>query len=406
MKQKFIPKQTQKQKLNVHHGVQTSLNILSMNNEALKIYLNEQLASLPYLSFANIEQDDDSFLNYAQKDENLYEVLHSQIPYCKTRLNSDLCDYLIFQLDSNGYFRVNEDELLSNSPFSTTLTKQHIHYLQQFEPLGCFAFSLAHCLKLQCVEDSQICRDAYLLCDYLEEVVKGKLDYFEERTKLSKERKRKAFSYIQSLNPKPAANYSCFATFAQPEFKIFVNDNKITIELEQDEFELVFDAEIAEESEEIQTFLRQQRKASNRLINDIKNRNTTLLQIMQIICDYQKNFFLKNEPLKHLTLEMIAKKAGIHTSTVSRAIANKTFEFNHHYYPLKKMLNHGGTSSSEDIIKQRILYHIKNEDLHHPYSDEQLRKLLLNENIEVARRTIGKYRESMNILSTTYRRAR
>ena len=70
------------------------------------------------------------------------------------------------------------------------------------------------------------------------------------------------------------------------------------------------------------------------------------------------------------------------------------------------MLNHSGTSTPEELIKQRIAYHIKNENVHHPYSDEQLRKLLLKEEIEISRRTITKYRESMHILSTTYRRVR
>ena len=406
MKQKFIPKQTQTQKLNIHKDVQVSLNILSMNNEALKVYLNERLSSLPYLRYVQQDVDSNAFLDYVQKEENLYEVLYSQIPYTKVKLNHDLCDYLIFQLNSNGYFKTNESELLSNAPFPQKMVKEHIQTLQQLEPLGCFAFSLSHCLKLQCIEDTQVCKDAYLLCDYLEEMVKGKLDDISNHLHLSNERIQQAFSYIQTLNPKPAANYSCFATYAQPEFRITVIDQKIKIELEHDDLEFVFDTEIKQESKEIQAFLSQQRKEAEQLIHAMKRRNTTLLQIMQIICEIQQDFFLHQGSLKHLTLEMIAKRAGIHISTVSRAIANKTFEFQHKYYPLKKMLNHSGTSTPEELIKQRIAYHIKNENVHHPYSDEQLRKLLLKEEIEISRRTITKYRESMHILSTTYRRVR
>lgn len=406
MKQKLIPKQTQLQKLNIHKGVQTSLGILSMSNEALKVYLNERLSSLPYVSYAHSNEESDLYLNYAQKEENLYEVISSQIPYSKSKLNRDLCDYLIFQLDSNGYFKISEEELFLNSPFPKKMTIEHIHTLQQFEPLGCFSFSLAHCLKLQCTQDTPISLHAYILCDYLEEIVKGKFQEICEQTHLDLQQIQEAFLYIQSLNPKPAANYACFAAYSQPEFKISIIDHKIKIELDHEDFELVFDTQNYHESKEIQDFLKQQRLETERLIDDLKRRKTTLLQIMQIICDEQKDFFLNDAPLHHLTLEMIAKKAGVHPSTVSRAIANKTFEFNHQYYPLKKMLNRGGTTSPEEFIKERISFHIKNEDAHHPYSDEQLRKLLIKENIEVARRTITKYRESMHILSSTYRRIR
>ena len=108
------------------------------------------------------------------------------------------------------------------------------------------------------------------------------------------------------MNPKPAANYSCFATYAQPEFRITVIDQKIKIELEHDDLEFVFDTEIKQESKEIQAFLSQQRKEAELLIHAMKRRNTTLLQIMQIICEIQQDFFLHQGSLKHLTLEMLS----------------------------------------------------------------------------------------------------
>lgn len=394
MKQQLIPQQKLDIKQKFNHQVQNSLNILSFNNEELKIYLQEQMNTMPFLNFAK-EPEIENFLNYNQHQESLYDKLMEQIPYVQPPLNQDICDFLIFQLDSNGYFRQSETELLQSSPFTKLQTLSTLHALQTLEPYGCFAFNLAHCLQLQCIRHSSIVsQNATILCNYLEDIIKQKYAYIESKTSLCKEDILEAFKFIQTLNPKPAANYANFAPYAQPEFKISINaDRHIQIESNHSDLELVFDVQNEFEGKEFQEFVKKQRASANSLIQAIQKRNTTLLQIMQIICEKQKDFFLNDGCLQPLTLEMVAKECGLHISTISRAIMNKSFEFNHRYYLLKTMFKRSGIHSSETFIKQRIHYYIDHEDKQNPYSDEKLRKLLLSENIKVARRTISKYRE-------------
>lgn len=405
MKQQLIPKQKLEQTQKYNQKFQKSLNILSLNNEELKIYLKEQMTSLPFLSFSHSENT--SFLIESNaKEETLYDVLMKQIPYFDPPLNQEICDYLISQLDSNGYFKLNKKELLKQANFPAVLIDATLSALQQCEPYGCFAFSLAECLKLQCLQNSHPASEtALILCDYLQDIVNGQLSRVSEATGFSLDEIREGFHFIQSLNPKPAAQYAQMAIYAQPELKVSLVDSKIKIECNDADLQLTFDALNNQESKEVQKFMRSQRKAAQELMNALQKRNATLIQIMQVICEIQSDYFLNNGNLKPMTLQQVAQKCDLHVSTISRAIANKSFEFNQRYILLKKMFTHGGTNTSEGKIKERMIDYIEHEGSE-PYSDEDLRKLLAKEEIFVSRRTIAKYRESCRILNSTQRKAK
>ncbi len=126
----------------------------------------------------------------------------------------------------------------------------------------------------------------------------------------------------------------------------------------------------------------------------------TLIQIMSVLCTIQKDYLLENKPLQYCTLETVGKQCHLHSSTISRAIRQKSFEYKNRYYPISSLFSH----SSEAILKQKIRDIINKEDPSHPYSDEKIRKLLNEKDIYLSRRTIQKYREQMDIKNSIQRK--
>lgn len=404
MKQQLIPKHKLLLTKKYNNIFKDYLNILSLNNDELILFLKEFSNENTFFEYKETI-DKDIYLNYVQNSTSLYDVLIEQIRMSNKLYNQECCEYLIFQLDSNGYFK-NKD--FYNHPFySKEEIDYHINLLQNCEPYGCFTNNLKECLQLQCLHSNDKRAEiAYKLCNYLEEIVSNKLDIIINELNLSKEEIFDSFHFIQTLNPKPAANFAVQAIYTSVEFKIEIIDQKIQISLQQEDFNLIFDPDNTNENLEIQEYIKKQKHQYKQIINAIKKRNTTLLLIMQAICEHQKDFFLNHGHLNHLTMQEIANTCDLHVSTVSRAIQNKAFEFENQFYSLKKMFTHSGTNVSEQEIKSKIVQYIKNENSRRPLSDEKIRLKLLKENIEISRRTVQKYREQCHIPNASKRKTK
>ena len=406
MKQALIPKPELIQKTKFNHSRNESLKILSFNHEELKVYLQEQMNQNPFLHVTQSEADADSFLSYDHSKESLYDVILSQLQLQSQRYNQELCEALLSQLDSNGYFKESRLALLKSCNCSEAELTYHLNLLHTLEPYGAFAFDLKDCLRIQCqASEHPASETAIILCDELEELALRRWDSIIAKTQLTYEEIQEGFHFIQSCNPKPCANYAIEAIYMLPEFKVEVIDGNIQIQRIKDDFTIQLDMESIDRKQELNTYLKAQREQVKNIINSIAKRNMTLLQIMNCICEIQQDFFLKHAPLQHMTLEMAAKRCGLHISTISRAITNKAFEFEHHYYPMKKMFVSGGASGiSQDEIKKRIRSIIQEEDKKHPYSDEAIRTILESEGIQLSRRAVAKYREACYLFNSSKRK--
>lgn len=396
MKQKITVKPELKMKQAYNSQKEQSLKILSFNTTDLKQYLIKQAQTNPFLSYTT--NDADAFLEYDQTQPSLYDQIHHELQFQNQSIPNDLCDYLISQLDSNGYFKTNTFQ----TTYSTSQIQQAIHILQRLEPVGCFCRTLKECLQIQCEmsphPDSKI---AMLLCEYLEELATNQINVILQNTNLSKEEILRGFQFIKTLNPKPAANFSQEAPTLIPEIKITYEDT-FHFELLNQDFSLDF-----EDLNHVTQELRQLRNQAKQILNALQKRNITLLQIMDTLCHIQEDFFLHQGPIHYCTLEMVAKECGLHTSTISRAIAQKSFEYQNTYYPIKFLFSHTGNKEiSSNSIQKRIQEIIQNEDKKHPYSDEAIRKILLKENIQISRRTVTKYREQLFLFNSNQRKSK
>lgn len=406
MKQSLIPKPELKQKNNFNRSRNESLKILSLSHEELNVYLQEQMNQNPFLHIAQGDQDGDAFLSYDHSEESLYDVILKQLQMLTVRYDQELCEILISQLDSNGYFKPSRKELFTVCGCSEAELTYHLHLLHTLEPYGAFAFDLKDCLQIQCRQsEAPASETAFILCDYLEELALRRLDRVLAKTQLTLEELQEGFRFIQSCNPKPAANYAKDTMYMMPEFRIEVVDEEIVIQRLHDDVSVQLDMEETAIGNEMTAYLRAQREQVKTIISSVAKRNMTLLQVMNCICEVQKDFFIKRAPLQHFTLEMAAKRCGLHISTISRAVANKSFEFENRYYSMKKMFTSGGASGiSQDELKKRIVSIIDKEDKKHPYSDEEIRRLLEKDGIHISRRAVAKYREACFIFNSSKRK--
>lgn len=402
MKQQLIPKQKLLITKKYNPSLKSYLNVLSFSNDELHEFLKEMSQEHSLIQYEAASYEKDVFLEYDHSLPSFYDTIMEQVRLNFDQYDEDICEYLIFQTDSNGYLK---KEIYDHPIYSKNKIEKNLKILRDCEPYGCFSFTLSQCLKLQCLHsDNPLAKTAILLCDHLEEIVSGKVIEVCQILSLDQQELLNAFHFIQTLNPKPAANFAQHAAYATNEFIVTKDHEILEISLTHSDFKCQFDPQDEIQSKEWLQHVKSERKKYEALMKAIEKRNTTLLMIMKIICEKQKDFFLNHAELKHLTLQDIADECGLHVSTISRAIQNKTFEFEHQYYLLKHMLIRSGTNVTEQSIKKRMKEMIEKEDKRHPLSDEKIKKLLSKESINVSRRVIQKYREQCAIPNSSQRK--
>ena len=373
MKQNITIKPELKIKQTFNAQTKKSLKILSLNKQDLMEYIHEVSKSNPYLSI-----EENNTLNYVSAQESLYDHFKQELFMTNQNVKEEILIQLLSIIDSNGYFK--------EKPESTNEINKSIYILQRLEPKGCFSKNLKECLSIQC-EDQPT---SHLLCDYLNELAENNYDKIIQETNLSKKEIQNAYLSIQALNPKPAATFSKYAYYVLPEIKI-----KDDLTLEYQDLQIHF-----EDIQQTNDKLKELRLEAKQLFTNLEKRKMTLIQIMSVLCDIQKDYLLENKPLCHCTLEIVGKQCNLHPSTISRAIHQKSFEYKNKYYPISSLFCH----SNDIFMKQKIQEIINQEDVSHPYSDEKIRKLLEKQNIHLSRRTIQKYREQMHIQSSIHRK--
>ena len=157
--------------------------------------------------------------------------------------------------------------------------------------------------------------------------------------------------------------------------------------------------------ETVTEFVKPYLKRIRLLIDTLNARERTLFSIVSNIAEHQKAFFLENGSLQPFTLKKVAEELGMHESTISRAISNKSLRFKNREIPLKYFfVSQTVNGDSKDSVESKIRALVDTEDKSHPLSDQKICDLLKRDNVIVARRTIAKYREQMGILSASKRK--
>ncbi len=381
---------------------------------------------------SNYSQDDDQYETPIVSEQSFQEYLMQQIGYQDITDEQMLIgNYIIGSLDDNGYLARPiasiVDDLLFTSNVETTEqeVEEVLKIVQQLDPPGIGATNLQECLMIQLkrLQEEHPFEDYSLAMRVVDECFeafsKKHYDKIARKLNVSNMALKAAIDEIQKLNPKPGDtfNSNTRVQYITPDFYINVKDGELDLSLAgQNMPELHINKEYPQMLEEYSgkkessrnqetvLFIKKKIDAAKWFINAIDQRQNTLRITMQAIMDTQKDYFLSGDDakLKPMILKDIAQKVGLDISTVSRVANSKYVQTPYGTFLLKKFFSEGITNNDgEEVstreIKKVLREHIDAEDKSKPLTDEELRDILEKKGYPIARRTVAKYREQLDI---------
>lgn len=365
------------------------------------------------------EPDFDYFQQKVSASKSLYRHIYEQIGIAfKAPADKIIAQHLTEKLDRAGYFRGNTEEIAKQLKCSRSKVDNILAQMQQFEPSGIFACNLKECLKIQLQDNNLYDPAIAILLENLDLLAEGKLKELQKKCSASAEDIQTMISDIKSLNPKPALAWDYdINTYIIPDVFVYRKKNgNYIIELNQNSLPKIlinqrYLSELSASDKSTKRFLREQLSSANFLIKALHQRATTLLRVSEEIIRTQKDFLDYGiEKLKPLNLKDIAYNLEMHESTISRITTNKYIHTPNGIFELKFFFSSAANSfiGQEDIstvsIKHKIKQIISNEEKNKILSDDKISEILAQEGIKVARRTVAKYRESLNIPTSAERK--
>lgn len=382
----------------------------------------------------HFSRDDKQRPVYLTEGRSLQEYLVEQLGYRNlTEREMRLAIYLVGSIDEDGYLRRDLESVADDIAFTvgveTTVEELErlLGVIHELEPAGVGARNLQECLLLQIGQLPQTTSTRRLatkiLTDHFEEFVKKHYERLMSRLQVSEEEFREAISEIKRLAPKPGNLYAEGGTNTTPyiipdflldyqdgEFQLSLNSynvpevkvNRRYVEMIRDMVKA--DGKVREEDKEALQFVKQKIDSAKWFISAIKQRHDTLMRTMQTILDYQQEYFRTGDrsKLRPMILKDIADRTGLDVSTISRVVNSKYVQTQFGIILLKSLFSEAmQTASGEEVssyeIKTLLQKCIDEEDKRHPLTDETLMNILNDHGYCIARRTVAKYREMLNI---------
>lgn len=380
--------------------------------------------------------------NYPEADENktvpyrvettFHDMLADQLGMLKLDERSlKIAEQIVGSIDDDGYLRRETASIQDDLAFRQNIqvTEQEIEALiakiQQFDPAGVCARNLQECLLLQLNrkinEGKNVKMAMDVLSDYFDEFTKKHYDKIQRGLSLTDDQLREVINQIIKLNPKPGGNVgevNSAESYVIPDFFVLNNGGKLEITLNSKNApdlrisegyrDMLRDYDRGSKKDKRQKeaviFIKQKIDAAKWFIDAIKQRQHTLLSTMETILDYQYEFFLTGDEttMRPMILKDIAERTGLDISTVSRVANSKFVQTEFGTYRLKFFFSESlSTDSGEEVstreVKKILSNMVEAESKKKPLSDERLTELLQEKGYNIARRTVAKYREQLNI---------
>ncbi len=350
------------------------------------------------------------------KPESLQEHLLKQLSLQKlSKKNLEIAEQIIGNIDEDGYFKGDINEIAKKYKASKKTVEKVLKLIQTFDPLGVGARDLKECLTVQLKAKGFTNKEfEEIISHYLTELATHDYEKIEKELNISEDKLQKFIKILKTLDPKPGRNYTnSFPSYAIPEllleiddegnFHLYLNEREIPkIRINKNYLKLLKDPNTPKEAKK---FLRGKLKSAKELISALEQRNKTILKIANFLINYQKEFFLNGKSaLRPLTLRKVAEETGLDESTISRAVSGKFMETPQGIIELRELFSGQIKGVSSQFIKEKIKEIIAEENPSKPLSDGKIAEILKQEGIEIARRTVAKYREEMKILPAKLRR--
>jgi len=389
--------------------------------EYLDTHSNSMHGSLTAESGREDGDSPPSWENSLTKKTSLEDHLLWQLRLSKiTDLESSIGLYVIQNLDENGYLTLTVDEVCAATETTPEVVETLLKRIHYFDPVGVAARNLRECLLVQLenlgLSDSLA---ALIVGNYLHFLESKRYERLAKDLNVTIEEIADAAHLIASLEPKPSRGFEqdevrtvlpdVFVEKIGGEWVIYLNDDGVPRLRVSSLYRRMAGQEGAAE-EEARQYLQEKVRAATWLIKSIQQRQQTLMKVTQSIFKFQVQFLDHGvSHLKPMVLRDVAEDIHMHESTVSRATANKYVHTPQGLFELKYFFQSAiSTGTGEDVasesVKQKIRQIIDGENPLAPYSDQYIATALSNDSIEIARRTVAKYREAMGILPSSRRR--
>lgn len=388
-------------------------------------------------NFRNSSSDDrPQFSTFSVKD-SFTQSLMEQLGY------RDLDDhrkaiaaFIIGSLDGDGYLRRDIESLVDDMAFRAGIEAtdeealEMLKLIQEFEPSGVGARNLQECLLLQ-TRNLKSCPDSEhaitILRDHFQEFTAKHFDKIMNKMGLSQQELKAAMAKILKLNPAPGGDlddsYTDQAQQIVPDFILDLVDGKLVLTMPRFNIpelrinrkyaDIMLEAASSNErsKKEAAAFVKQKMDSAKWFVEAIKQRHNTLMTTMQAIVDYQHDYFMDGDEknLRPMVLKDIAAKTGFDISTISRVVNSKYIETHFGIYSLKYFFSEGlenadGENVSTRELKTALQEVIDAEDKSKPLTDDELVEVMTGKGYKVARRTIAKYRDQLNIPTARLRK--
>lgn len=404
MKQKMQYIQTLKQTLKLNQKLLKSLDFLTDNIDDINKVVQQVLETNPFLELKSPKNyDTQQFIESISNKRSLKDDLYLQLSACTRPYNEDLMDYLIESLDDSGFLSYPIDQYLTDLDIDREMLDAHLDILRSFEPNGVGAADAIDSIIIQ-LKNNNKTKSYTLFRDYQDVILTQNYSLIKQKTGLKKEEIDHLFYEIRSCNPFPYNMYSSSQDdYISPDILIEVEDSNIMITpINQPELivnDLLY--EKVKNDENMKSYFND----AHFLIENLTKRNQTVLFVANALVNIQSGYFLYDDELYPCTLSQLASETGFHESTISRTLNNKYYSFNGEVYPLKQLLvSQTASGDSSDSIKKAIVELVDSEDKEHPLSDNQILKKLEELELHCSRRVIVKYRQQLNIPSSTKRK--
>lgn len=375
--------------------------------------------------------DGEAMVTPARVETSFHDYVLDQLGMLELDERSQkIAEQIIGSLDEDGYLRREVTSIVDDLAFGQNIDTNPeeiaalVTQIQHFDPPGICAVTLQECLILQLkrMPDSKPVRNAVEILDkYFNEFIKKHYDKIQKHLNLNDEDFKKVINNIIKLNPKPGAAFAVVnkaESYVIPDFFVFNNNgipelslnskNAPELRISEGYREMIKAYDRSEkknkQQKEAVLFIKQKLDSAKWFIDAIKQRQHTLLHTMQAIMNFQKEFFVTGDEttLKPMILKDIAALTSLDVSTVSRVANSKFVQTEYGTYKLKYFFSEAlQTESGEEVstreVKTILNEFISAEDKHKPLSDEHLTDMLVEKGYNIARRTVAKYREQLNI---------
>ena len=333
----------------------------------------------------------------------------------------EIAQFIIGNIDEDGYLRASDEEIVASGGYLPEEVETAVKAVQSLDPIGVGARDLRECLLLQLrflEVDAPLVET--IVRDHWDEFMQRKFVPLAKTLGIDMKTLESVVELIKHLDPKPGRKYSNErAIYVEPDVYVHKVGDEYVIVLNEDGmpklrinsgYRSMLNSMDSKQDGETVNYIKDKIRSAVWLIKSLDQRQRTIYKVAESIVKHQREFLERGiDFLRPLVLRDVADDIQMHESTVSRVVSNKYMHTPRGLFLMKYFFHSGiDSDTGEDIssltVKKKIQGYIENEDPRKPLSDSKIMKILNDEGINIARRTVAKYRDELNIPSSTDRK--